>query len=180
MRSLLLRSMCTALLLFGLALGARAQTKISGTMECTAPDPMHSVPVIGMKNHSLIVAQSKCTWTKPIEVAGLAAQTAVDTSTEEIEASTGHTRGYNVSTMSNGDLLRVCYFGTATLKPGAPEVDRGRWTFLPSTGKLRGIRGRGTYECRQSGNSMTCDIVGEYAASTSKRSASGARPKPAN
>lgn len=175
MRSSVLRSASLACLLLGFSFGARAQTKISGTMECAAPKPMYSVPIAGMKNHSFILMQSKCTWPKPIEIAGVATKSGVDTSTVEIAGSRSRERGYSISAMTNGDLLRVRYFGAVMLKAGAPVSERGRWTFLPSTGKLRAIRGRGTYQCRQTGESTTCDIVGQYRMATPKRRVSSAR-----
>jgi hypothetical protein len=36
------------------------------------------------------------------------------------------------------------------------------WSFLGGTGKLKGIKGKGTFECKPAGEVFSCDIEGEY------------------
>jgi hypothetical protein len=56
-------------------------------------------------------------------------------------------------TMDSGDKLFVCHEGT-----GTPDGQDGTWSFTGGTGKLKGIKGKGTYICSSSG----CDLAGEY------------------
>ena len=49
---------------------ASAQTKVTGIDQCGKPDPQQMIPVGDRPDHSLGVAQSKCTWTKPLEIGG--------------------------------------------------------------------------------------------------------------
>lgn len=143
-------------------LGA-AQEKISGTVECAKPDQHHIVPVEGMPGHSLAVEQSKCTWTKPMEMAGLQTKDGVSTSTDDISPNMLRVRGYHVTTMANGDTWSASYSETANLKKdGPPEPAKATWTFLGGTGKLKGIKGKGTFECKRAGDTNSCDVEGEY------------------
>ena len=146
------------------AIVAAAQEKISGTDKCAKPDPQHVVPVEGMPGHSLTVQQGKCTWTKPMEIAGLQTKDGVSTATSDLSATTASSRGYHVTTMSNGDTFSVSYSYTTHLsKDGPPESTKGTWLFLGGTGKLKGIKGKGTFECKPAADdASSCDIEGEY------------------
>ena len=42
------------------------------------------------------------------------------------------------------------------------ESGEGTWTFAGGTGKLKGIKGKGTYKCKPSGDNVDCDVEGEY------------------
>jgi hypothetical protein len=142
---------------------AAAQEKISGTAQCAKPDPQHIVPVGGMAGHSLAVEQSKCTWTKPMEIAGSQTKDGVSTSTGDIGPHMARGHGYHVTTMTNGDTWSASYSDTSRLsKDGPPESTKGTWVFLGGTGKLKGIKGKGTFECKPAGDAVSCDIEGEY------------------
>lgn len=39
---------------------------------------------------------------------------------------------------------------------------KGTWGFTGGTGKLKGIKGKGTYTCKPSGDENTCEVEGEY------------------
>ena len=146
------------------AIVATAQEKISGTIQCAKPDPQHVVPVEGMPGHSLVVQQSKCTSTKPMEIAGLQTKDGVATATADISPTTERDRGYYVTTMTNGDTWSASYSDTTHLKKdGSPEPGKGTWAFLGGTGKLKGIKGKGTYECKPlADDASSCDLEGEY------------------
>ena len=146
------------------AIVAAAQEKISGTIQCAKPDPQHVVPVEGMPGHSLTVQQGKCTWTKPMEIAGLQTKDAVNTSTSDISATVSRSHGYSVSTMANGDTWSVSFSDTGHLrKDGPPESSKGTWVSLSGSGKLKGIKGKGTFECKPpADDAISCDVEGEY------------------
>lgn len=149
-------------LMLALTLGASARTKVSGTSHCAKPDPQHVLPVTGMDGHSLAVEQFKCTWTKPMELAGLQSKDGVSTDTNDISGNTGRSRGYHISTMSNGDLMRVSYSGNSTMKDGALVTLKGTWSYIGGTGKLKGVKGKGTFDCKADGDGVTCEIEGDY------------------
>jgi hypothetical protein len=39
---------------------------------------------------------------------------------------------------------------------------KGTWSFTGGTGKLKGIKGKGTYTCTPSGDGVSCEIEGDY------------------
>ena len=154
----------TASLVFFLAavLGASAQTKISGTALCAKPDPMHMVEVGDSPGHAVSIAQSKCNWTKPMDIAGIQTKEDVDTGVDDVHGGKSRGHGYVVGTMSNGDKMYVHYHGSATLKDGAPDTAEGAWEFAGGTGKLKGIKGKGTYKGTAGPDGITYEVEGEY------------------
>lgn len=136
---------------------AGAQNKISGTAQCGKPDPQQMVPVGDRPDHNLGVAQSKCTWTKPLEIGGDKSKDGVSTATLDASGDTERTRGFHVATMESGDKFFAWYQGSGTAK----EV-KGNWGFTGGSGKLKGIKGKGTYTCTASSDGNVCEIEGEY------------------
>ncbi|HZV87174.1 MAG TPA: hypothetical protein VFF95_06485 [Candidatus Binatus sp.] len=132
---------------------AAAQTKVSGTTQCGQPDTQHVIPVGDLPDHSLALLQVKCTYTKPMEIAGAKSVSTVITITNEVSGDTVRARGYQVATMDSGDKVFVSHEGT-----GTPEGQDGTWAITGGTGKLKGLKGKGTYTCSSSG----CDVAGEY------------------
>lgn len=132
---------------------AAAQTKFSGTLQCGQADTEHAIPVGDVPDHSLAVLQAKCTYSKPIEIAGAKSVSTVVTITNEVSGDTVRARGCQVATMDSGDKVFISHEGT-----GGSDGQDGTWTFTGGTGKLKGIKGKGTYSCSSGG----CDIAGEY------------------
>jgi hypothetical protein len=116
-----------------------AQTKISGTAQCGKPDTQQKVDVPDHPDHSLSISQAKCTWSKPMEVAGIQDQDkdGVTTATDDNPGSNSRGHGYYVDNMANGDKVHVHFQGTASMKEGAAE---GKWTYADGTGKFKGIK----------------------------------------
>ncbi len=141
---------------------AGAQTKISGAIQCGKPDPQHLVPVGDRPDHSLAVEQFKCAWTKPVEIEGAKSKDGVSTATDDISGNTFRARGFHVATMDSGDKFYVWYQGAGTSKDGAMVDQKGKWGFTGGSGKLKGIKGTGTYSCAPSGDGISCEIEGEY------------------
>jgi hypothetical protein len=144
------------------AVAASGQTKISGTAQCGKSDPQHLVPVGDRPDHSLGVEQTKCTWTKPMEIEGAKSKDGVSTETTDISGDTIRAHGFHVSTMDSGDKFFVWYQGTATAKDGALVSQKGTWGFTGGSGKLKGIKGKGTYTCAPSGDGSSCEVEGDY------------------
>ncbi|HYY72632.1 MAG TPA: hypothetical protein VE778_03470, partial [Candidatus Bathyarchaeia archaeon] len=67
-----------------------------------------------------------------------------------------------VTTMESGDKFFVRYQGTGTNKDGAPVEVKGNWGFSGGSGKLKGVKGKGTYACKPEGDGLSCDVEGEY------------------
>ena len=151
----------SALVCFAAA-AAGAQTKVTGTAQCGKPDPQHAIPVGDRPDHSLGVEQLKCTWTKPMEIGGDKSKDGVSTATNEVSGNTFRAHGFHVATMESGDKYFVWYQGTGELKEGALQSQKGNWGFTGGSGKLKGIKGKGTYTCVPSGDTVTCEIEGEY------------------
>lgn len=137
------------LALMTLALPAIAQTtdgtqKMSGKAHCAKPDPDDMVQVGDKPGHALMMTKSTCTWTDG-QVAGLTPKSADDVATGEMNGAMGRNNGYHIVTMDNGDKYTVRYMGTAKMAKDNTGTFEGKWTFVSGTGKLRGIKGSGTY-----------------------------------
>jgi hypothetical protein len=148
----------------GLAVGASAQTKISGTISCAKPDPAYSIDVGDHAGHALTLSRSACTWMKPLKIDGVAAKDGEDVSTSDGSGARFHAHGYHVSNMANGDKTFVRFSGTDTIaKDGKPATTAGTWSYTGGTGKFKGLRGKGTYKGKAdaSGN-MVVAVAGEY------------------
>jgi len=139
-----------------------AQNKVSGTAQCAKPDPVQAIPVGDRPDHSLVVEQSKCIYIKPMEIGGDKSKEGVSTATAEISGNTAKGRGFHVATMESGDRFFVWYQDTSTSKDGAPGEVKGTWGFTGGIGKLKGIKGKGTFTCTPSGDVQSCDVEGEY------------------
>ncbi len=119
--------------------------KISGTVVCTPPSPLHALPVEGQPDHAYAVSQVKCTWTKPWTIGGVASKDGVGTGTDRISGNTSAASGTYVDTMANGDKAFYKYEFSAVTKDGKPEKITGhKWELVGGTGKLAAIKGKGT------------------------------------
>ena len=147
--------------LFALAVTASAQTKISGTETCGKPDQQQMLEVGDHPGHMLGVQQVKCTWSE-MEIGGIAPKEALTTFVVDAHGNKATGRGYDVSTSASGEKVYVRFQGATTLKDGAPVTDNGKWSFIGGTGKLKGIKGQGTYKGKGTPEGETFEIEGEY------------------
>ena len=150
------------LIVFALAAVASAQTKMSGTAQCGKPEPQYAIQVGDRPNHSFAISQTKCSYTKPSEVAGIQTKEFVTTSFSEISGSRATTRGFVDGTMANGDKFQVRSQGSASAKEGVIESAEGTWSLVGGTGKLKGIKGKGTYKGKGGPEGITYEIDGDY------------------
>jgi hypothetical protein len=158
-----IRILLIVVMVVALASTARAQTKISGTLNCNKPDPAQSVDVGDHEKHSMGVSKFQCTWTKPLEMGG--SQTKEGTSVElgETTGDKSSGRGVHWGTMATGDKYFVRYQGTSTSKDGALQTVSGTWSYTGGTGKLKGLTGKGTYKGKGNPDgSAAFDVVGDY------------------
>ena len=154
--------MLTAMLC-GLASVASAQTKISGTSHCNKPDVAHAVPAGDRPDHQFGLTKLKCTWSRPMVMAGAQMQQDELSVLSEINGNVSSDRAYVVGTLSSGDKVFVRPVGKAVLSGGVPQSSSGTWTYAGGTGKFRNVRGRGTFKCKSNADGTSdCDIVGSY------------------
>jgi hypothetical protein len=151
------------LLVLAVATVTAAQTKISGTVQCSKPDDLHVLEVGDQPHHSLTISKGKCTWTKPMEIAGTQTKQDVGTAFDEITGNKSHGHGYVVGTLASGDEMYVRTQGSATIKDNVMASAEGTWSFTGGTGKLRGVKGKGTYKGRGAPDgSATYEVEGQY------------------
>ena len=150
------------LIVLALAAVASAQTKISGTVLCVKPDTEYTIQVGDSPNHSFNIDQGKCNWTKPLDIAGAQTKEAVITGFREVSGNRMNSHYYDVVTMTTGDKWYGRSQGTAILKDGVPESIEGTWTFVGGTGKLKGIKGKGTLKGKVAPEGITYEVEGEY------------------
>ncbi len=163
MRKTLVHLSVAAFLALVVSAAAVGQTKISGSVQCGKAETQQKVDVGDRSNHSLILTQGNCTWTKPLELAGIHDKEGQNTASDELSGNRSHTRGYFVDSLENGDKAYVRYQGTMTWKDGTPQTLEGTWTYTGGTGKLRGIKGEGTYKgAFGADGSVTYDVGGQY------------------
>ena len=152
------------------ATAVSAQTKFSGSQTCAKPDPSYTVPVGDRANHVMSLTKDKCTWTKG-EIAGVQFKEEIDTIVSDSSGATSRDRGYGVAVLANGDTAFLRFEGSTTIKDDAPMGGHGTWSFTGGTGKLKGVKGKGTYtgKYNQDGTS-TFDVEGEYQMPAAARS----------
>jgi hypothetical protein len=154
-----------ALLFLGVlvAVSLSAATKASGTAMCkmdsASPAP---VAISDQSDHAFAIGKALCTWTG-FSVAGQEYKDGVSTSLNEISGDTSSATGYHVATTTTGDTATAKFQGSGKLKDGKNVSDAGTWTFTSGTGKLKGIKGKGTYQGTPNADgTMTYKVEGEY------------------
>ncbi len=79
----------------------------------------------------------------------------------EISGDRVHFRGVHELTMQSGDKVALPYQGSGMSK-GNHDSSKGTFTFAEGTGKLKSIKGKGTFNCKSDGEGVKCDVQGEY------------------
>jgi uncharacterized protein GlcG (DUF336 family) len=152
------------------ALPAAAQTRITGKQTCPKPDPSYSVDAGDQAGHTMMLQKATCTWDTPVEIAGAKATTSIDVASSEAWGMKASQHGYNIATMDNGDKFTVRFTGGMTAAKDGSATFEGKWTFVSGTGKLKGIKGSGTYKGSGTADGAgTIEVEGDYTLpSTSK------------
>jgi hypothetical protein len=151
------------LVVFALATVASAQTKLSGAHQCAKPDQQQVIEIGDQPNHFFVISQMKCTWTKPLEISGVQSKEGVFTAFTEVTGNRARDQEYDVVAMTNGDKCYVRRQGSSTLKDGVLESAEGKWSFAGGTGKLKGLKGKGTYTAKTAPDGMAhVEAEGEY------------------
>jgi hypothetical protein len=149
---------------------AGAQTKVSATGKCSAkPEVQQSAEVGDRAGHVLVLTKQACTWTTPMEMAGEKSKTYTVAIASDQAGGKSQDRGYVVVTMENGDKAYVHVQGTSISgKDGAPVSDDGTWSYAGGTGKLKGLKGKGTYKGKAGADGFEDQIEGEYSLPAAK------------
>src|SRR5436190_10342743 len=152
----------TLVFVFFIAAAASAQNKFSGTQQCAKPDPEYVVPVGDRPDHMMALAKDKCTWSQA-EIGGVQLKDEDDTIVSDISATRSRDRGLGVAVLASGDKAFIQFQGTGTVKDNKPVSGEGTWSFTGGTGKLKGIKGKGTYKGKfNPDGSATFEIEGDY------------------
>ena len=151
------------LMMLSIAASASAQTKLSGKVHCAKADPDYSIEVGDEPGHIVSARKAACTWTEGMEIAGLKVKAAQDVATGEVTGATARDTGYHVATMDNGDKYTVRFNGTAMMAKDKTGAITGKWTFVSGTGKLKGIKGGGSYKGTAAADgSADVNVEGDY------------------
>jgi hypothetical protein len=138
-------------------------TRISGTIVCDPPSQEHTLPVEGRPHHSYVVNQTKCTWTKPWMIRGLASTEGVGTGVVEDHGSVSFSSGTYVDTMENGDKAYYDYSFKTKTKEGKAAISGHKWKLLGGTGKLKDAKGKGACEATsQEDGTVLYECQGKY------------------
>jgi hypothetical protein len=158
------RTLVTIVIVLTLIAVADAQIKVSGSVQCGKADQEHLIQIGDSPNHSFSVTQGKCTYTKPFEVSGTQSKESLYTTMGEISGDTSRYRGYFVDVMANGDKAYYRFEGIQTVKDGIPQSGKDTWTLIRGTGKLKGLKGKGTGTLKSSSadGSTTWDVENEF------------------
>jgi hypothetical protein len=134
-------------LLAAFAGSALAQNRVSGTLKCDGkPDTQQSVEVGDQPGHTLVLEKGgSCTWSVPTEIAGLKSTASTGADTVDVIGEKFQARGYNVTTMENGDKAYARIQYTGNVREGAVTYE-GTWSYTGGTGKLKGLKGKGTFK----------------------------------
>lgn len=136
--------------------------KVDGTLHCDKPNPDYAIEVSDRPGHALTISQRRCTWTKPLVVAGAKTKEGVTVDFAERMEGGLHVHGYDVETLDSGDKLTWRTMGQVLGEKG-PATSKGRWSFMKGTGKFKGITGGGTYEGKlEADDSLTLTLEGVY------------------
>jgi hypothetical protein len=152
------KSLGLAVLLAAIAGSALAQTQHSGSGKCGKPDAFQSIEVGDSAGHTLVIDKGSCTWNVPVEMAGLKSTAYTSAESVDVTGAKFQVRGYGVITMENGDKAYVRYQGMGTIK-GEAATGEGTWSYTSGTGKLKGLKGKGTYKAS---GSVAPDGEGEF------------------
>ncbi len=172
-----IRVIAVAGLAFMLASAVGAQTKFTGTVTCAKPDPNTSIEVGDHPGHSYSVEKDSCTWGADTLIAGMKITADTGVGTGEMTATKATSSASRVSTMENGDKFFASVHDSSPVKNGMPTDIEGAFTITGGTGKLKGIKGHGTYKVTPNADgSASVAVTGEYTIAAAAPKAPAMKP----
>jgi hypothetical protein len=158
-----IRMMAVAGLAFMLASAVGAQTKFSGTVTCAKGDPSYTVEVGDVPGHSYTLEKTSCTWGADTLINGLKITADSGTAIGENWATKTTSNGSRMATMENGDKFFARVHDSSPVKDKMPTNIAGTFTIDSGTGKLKGIKGKGTYKVTVNADgTASVTVEGEY------------------
>jgi len=158
-----IRMMTVAGFAFLLASTVGAQTKFSGAVQCAKPDPNYTIEVGDHPGHTYNLEKDSCKWTSATEINGLKLVDDNGVGTGEGWATKVTTMGSRVATMDNGDKLFISTKDSSPIKDNMPTDIEGTFSFTGGTGKLKGVKGHGTYKVTPAADgTASVTVEGEY------------------
>jgi hypothetical protein len=143
-----------------------AQSKVAGEMKCPKPEVVGTAEAGDQAGHRLTLEKNTCRWSTPMEMVGEKSTDGTYVAFSENSPTRASTRGTYVGNMDNGDKFYLS-FDWAVVKDGKPksliEHVKGAWVLTGGTGKLKGIRGKGTYTATEAEIGGVVNMEGEYA-----------------
>ncbi len=145
------------------AVSVSGQTKTSGTIKCNKPEPSYNIEVGDRPGHMMVLEKETCTWTEGLALGSDKAKDGFSVANVDMTATRASGSGTHVSTTEGGDKIFVAYRYTAPMKDGKVGDAKGTWSYTGGTGKLKGIKGGGTFKTTfgEDGTSTTA-VEGEY------------------
>jgi hypothetical protein len=158
------RIMSIAGLAFLLVSAAGAQTKTTGKQQCAKPEVVGTSEAGDRTGHTMTLLKQSCTWSTGMEMAGAKSKDGTSVAFSEMSATRATSNGTYVGNMDNGDKFFVSFHDSAAVKDGAPVAPiQGTWAYTGGTGKLKGIKGKGTYTVTPNADgSGVVDVEGDY------------------
>jgi hypothetical protein len=164
-RTMKYKFLALAVLSAAIAGSALAQTRISGTCKSGKPESSQStsqsIEVGDPAGHVLMINKGPCTWSVPMEIAGLKSTTATTAEAVDVTGAKFQTRGYVITTMENGDKAYGRYQGMGSVKEGV-ITGEGTWSYTSGTGKLKGVKAKGTFKSSGTTDAGEFQVEGEY------------------
>jgi hypothetical protein len=152
---------CVLVLLFVVSV-SKGQSKVSGTINCPKPDPTYSIEVGDHPGHVKALHKQVCSYDQTTLGSEKVKDAAVVTSVDGNSTSFTYS-GSGTNTTESGDKVFMSYKGASAMKEGKPVGDHGTWTYNGGTGKLKGIKGKGTFKTTYNADgSDTVEFEGEY------------------
>ena len=154
---------------------ANAQNKISATLKCNKPEPEYELEVGDRPGHVMALHKRTCAPVQPWEIGGDKGKEYYYVATFEDSSTLSRGNGNGVTTYESGDKTFLAWRGTTPQKDGKPTGDvRGTWSYTGGTGKLKAIKGKGTYKViLNDDGTFTLEFEGEYKLPTPKAATKG-------
>jgi len=145
------------------SVNAGAQTKMSGTLKCNKADPAYTLEAGDPSGHAYSLSKNSCTWTQPADLGGDKTKDGYSIGVTDTTTTHETVHGTHVTTMVSGDKAFFAFHDAYPIKDGKPGDSTGHWSCTGGTGKLKGIKGNGTYKGTPNDDgTVTIAVEGEY------------------
>jgi len=134
--------------ILAISMSAVAQTKLVAVIDCDKADPQYTIQVPDREGFAYQIYQNKCTWTKGSALEGIESKDAVNIGFSDARGTAVRLAHTQVTHYTNGDKVFAAGTGNLNQKTFASS---GKWSYTGGTGKFQGLKGGGTYTCKNKG-----------------------------